>query len=82
MREAMGSLMVILSVCGLVAHVAAGSSLDVPIAAAMGGAAVTRTLVGPRLADRIATRILGQGFAALVIVALGVAGATIAGVSV
>ena len=33
--------------------------------------------------DRISTRVLGQGFAVLVvIVALGVAGATIAGVSV
>ena len=86
MREAMGTSMVIVaivSVCGLVAHVAAGSSLDVPIAAAMGGAAVTGALVGPRLADRISTRMLGQGFAVLVvIVALGVAGATIAGVSV
>ena len=58
-------------------------SLDVPIAAAMGGAAVTGALVGPRLADRISTPMLGQGFAVLVvIVALGVAGATIAGVSV
>lgn len=86
MREAMGTSMVIVaivSVCGLVAHVAAGSSLDVPIAAAMGGAAVTGALVGPGLADRISTRILGQGFAVLVvIVALGVAGATIVGVSV
>ena len=85
MREAMGTSMVIVaivSVCGLVAHVAAGSSLDVPTAAAMGGAAVTGALVGPRLADQISTRMLGQGFAVLVvIVALGVAGATIAGVS-
>ncbi len=40
-------------------------------------------LLGPRFADRISTRALGQGFAVLVVlVALGVAGATVAGVSV
>ena len=86
MREAMGTSMVIVaivSLCGLLAHLAAGSHLDVPVAAAMGGAAVAGALLGPRFADRVSTRALGQGFAVLVVfVALGVAGATIAGVSV
>jgi hypothetical protein len=49
----------------------------------MGGAAVTGALLGPHFADRVSTQALGQGFAVLVVlVALGVAGATIAGVSV
>jgi len=38
---------------------------------------------GPALADRISTEALGRGFALLVVlVALGVVGATLAGVSV
>ncbi len=86
MREAMGTSMVIVaivSLCGLSAHVAAGSHLDVPIAAGMGGAAIAGALLGPRLADRVSTRALGQAFAILVVfVALGVTGATVAGVSV
>ena len=86
MREAMGTSMVIVaivSLCGLLAHLAAGSHLDVPVAAAMGGAAVAGALLGPRFADRVSTQALGQGFAVLVVfVALGIAGATIAGVSV
>lgn len=84
MREAMGTSMVIVaivSLCGLLAHLGAGGHLDVPIAATMGGAAVTGALLGPRFADRVPTRRLGQGFAGLVVlVALGVAGATVAGV--
>jgi uncharacterized membrane protein YfcA len=86
MREAMGTSMVIVaivSVCGLIAHLGAGNSLDVPIAAAMAAAAATGALAGPQLSDRIQTQRLGQGFAVLVVfVALGVAGATGAGVSV
>ena len=86
MREAMGTSMVIVaivSLCGLLAHLAAGSHLDVPVAAAMGGAAIAGALLGPRFADRVSTQALGQGFALLVVlVALGIAGATIAGVSV
>ncbi len=86
MREAMGTSMVIVaivSVCGLAAHLAAGLRLDVPIAAAMGTAALAGALVGPRLADRVPTQTLGRAFAALVvIVAIGIATATVAGVNV
>ena len=86
MREAMGTSMVVIaivSLCGLLAHVAAGSHLDVPVAAAMGGAAVIGAILGTQFADRVSTRALGQGFAVLIVcVALGVAIATIAGVSV
>ncbi len=86
MREAMGTSMVIVAIvsaCGLLAHLAAGSHLDVPVAAGMGGAAVAGALVGPRLADRVPTRTLGRAFAVLVVgVAFGVAGATVAGISV
>ena len=85
MREAMGTSMVIVaivSLCALVAHLAAGGHLDVPVAAGMGGAAIAGALLGPRLADRVPTRALGQGFAVLVVlVAVGVASAAVAGVS-
>ena len=86
MREAMGTSMVIVaivSLCGLAAHLAAGNALDVPVAAAMGAAAVAGALVGPRLADRVPAQALGQAFAVLVVlVALGVTGATMAGAGV
>jgi len=49
----------------------------------MGGAAVAGALLGPRFADSVSTQVLGQGFAVLVVlVAFGVAGATLAGVRV
>ena len=53
MREAMGTSMVIVaivSVCGLRRTSPPATRLDVPVAAAMGGAAVAGALVGPRLA--------------------------------
>ncbi len=86
MREAMATSMAIVaivSVSGLAAHLATGSSLDLPVAAAMGGAAIAGALVGPRLADRVSTRLLGRSFAVLVVlVAVGVAAATLAGAGV
>jgi uncharacterized membrane protein YfcA len=86
MREAMATSMAIVAIVsasGLLAHLATGSSLDVPVATAMGGAAIAGALLGPRLADRVSTRLLGRSFAVLVVlVALGVAAATIAGVGV
>lgn len=86
MREAMATSMAIVamvSASGLLAHLATGSALDVPVAAAMGGAAIAGALLGPRLADRVSTRLLGRSFAVLVVlVALGVAAATLAGVGV
>jgi len=86
MREAMATSMVIVaivSICGLLAHLAAGNALDVPVALGMGAATVAGALIGPHLADRISIRALGRGFAVLVIaVSIGVVGATAAGVAV
>jgi len=86
MREAMGTSIVIVaivSVCGLASHLAVGNSLDMPVTIAMGGTAMVGAYAGPTLAARISTEALGRGFALLVVlVALGVVGATLAGVSV
>jgi uncharacterized membrane protein YfcA len=86
MREAMATSMAIVaivSVAGLLAHLAVGGTLDVPVTAAMGGAAILGALAGPRLAARISTRRLGRSFALLVaLVAVGVAVTTLAGVGV
>jgi uncharacterized membrane protein YfcA len=86
MREAMATSMVIIvivSLSGLAAHLLAGNSLDVPVAAAMGSAAVAGALIGTQAADRVSTAALGRAFAVLVVVvAVGVVGATMAGVSV
>lgn len=86
MREAMGTSMVIVgivSLCGLVAHLAAGSEMNWPVALVMGAATVAGAIAGPHLADRVPLKTLGRGFAVLVaIVAVGVAAATAAGVAV
>lgn len=86
MREAMATSMVIVAIvalCGLGAHLLTGGELDVPVAVAMGGAAIVGALAGPRLTDGIPARRLGRAFSLLVVaVALGVAGATAAGVGV
>lgn len=86
MREAMSTSMVIVAIvsaCGLIAHLAAGNPLDVPVVLAMGSATVLGALIGPHLADRVSIRSLGRGFAVLVVaVSVGVVGATMAGVSV
>ncbi len=85
-REAMSTSMAIVaavSVFGLLAHLAAGGSLDVPVALTMGGAAVIGGLLGPGLADRVSTPVLGRSFAVLVaLVAVGVAIATVEGVGI
>jgi uncharacterized membrane protein YfcA len=84
LREAMGTSIVIVaivSIWGLAAHLAAGSSLDLGVTAAMGAAALAGALVGPRLAHGVSTRAVGRGFSALLAaVAVGVAVAAIAGV--
>jgi uncharacterized membrane protein YfcA len=86
MREAMGTSMAvvaIVSAAGLVAHLAAGSALDAGVTAAMAAGAVAGALAGPSLGDRVSTPALAQGFSLLVVaVALGVAGAAVAGVTV
>jgi uncharacterized membrane protein YfcA len=86
MREAMATSMAvvaIVSAAGLLDHLAVGAGLDLPVALAMGATAVAGAVVGPHLADRVSTRLLGRSFAALVVlVAAGVAIATLAGVGV
>jgi uncharacterized membrane protein YfcA len=86
MREAMSTSMVIVAVVSataLLAHLAAGAGLDVPVAVGMGGAAIVGALLGPRLADHVSTALLGRGFALLVVaVALGVSVATLEGVGI
>jgi uncharacterized protein len=86
MREAMATSIVIVaivSLSGLASHLIAGNSLDVPVTLAMGGAAMLGAHAGPRVAEKVPTEALGRGFALLVVlVALGVVGATFAGVSV
>ena len=86
MREAMATSMAvvaIVSATGLLAHLATGASLDVPVTLAMGGAAVAGAVAGPHLADHVPTGLLGRSFAVLVVaVAVGVAIATLAGVGV
>lgn len=86
MREAMATSMVIVAIvalCGLGAHLLTGGELDVPVALGMGGAAIVGGLAAPRLTDGIPAGRLGRAFSLLVVaVALGVAGATAAGVGV
>jgi uncharacterized membrane protein YfcA len=86
MREAMATSMVIIaivSLCGLIAHLGAGNSFDTPIALAMGGATVVGAIAGPRLVAGLPARTLGRAFSLLVVgVAVGVLGATAAGVNV
>ena len=86
MREAMGTSIVIVAVvslCGLFAHLAVGARLDVPLALAMGAAAMAGAYAAPALAARVPTEALGRAFALLVVcVAAGVAGAAVLGASV
>jgi uncharacterized membrane protein YfcA len=86
MREAMSTSMVIVAVVSataLLAHLSAGAGLDVPVAVAMGGAAILGAALGPRLADHVSTALLGRAFALLVVaVAIGVSVATLEGVGI
>jgi uncharacterized protein len=81
MREAMGTSMAvvaIVSACGLGAHLVAGGAFDVPIAVAMGAAAVLGAFAGPRLVGGASARLLGQGFALLAsAVAVGLLAASV-----
>jgi uncharacterized membrane protein YfcA len=86
MREAMATSIVIIAIIslfGLISHLALGNSLDLSVTLAMGGAAVAGAYAGPALAAHLSTEALGRGFALLVVLgALGVVGATVAGVTV
>lgn len=86
MREAMGTSIVIVAivaVAGLLAHLLAGNALDVRAAAAMSAGAVAGAIAGPHVGDRVSPRALAHAFSLLIVaVAAGVAGATVAGVTV
>jgi uncharacterized membrane protein YfcA len=71
MRLAIGTSLTIItatSVMALVAHRAAGRSLDSGVTAAMTAACVAGTLTGTRLAGGVPQRRLGEAFAGLVLV--------------
>ncbi len=72
MRLAVSTSLVIItatSLMALTAHLAAGRTLDVAVTVAMTVSAIAGALAGARLAERVPQRQLGQGFAALVVVA-------------
>lgn len=74
MRLAIGTSLLIItvtSVAALIAHLAAGQTLDPGITAAMTGAGVVGALAGVRLAGRVPQRWLGAAFAGLVVVVAG-----------
>jgi hypothetical protein len=69
MRSAIGTSLAIItatSVLGLVAHLAAGRTIDVGVTTAMTAACVVGALVGADLSGRIPQRTLGRAFAVLV----------------
>lgn len=86
MREAMATSIVVVAVvslCGLLAHLAVGGRVDLPVTLAMGTAAMVGAYAGPALAAKVSTEALARGFALLVVlVALGVAAAALTGASV
>jgi uncharacterized membrane protein YfcA len=86
LREAMATSMVVVamvSTSALLAHVAVGGALDMPVIAAMGAGAVTGAVAGVRLSGHVSTPALGHAFALLVgAVALAVGGAAVTGVTV
>ena len=71
MRLAIGTSLTIItatSVMALIAHLAAGRSIDPGVTAAMTAACVTGALAGTRLAGRVPQRQLAEAFAVLVVV--------------
>ncbi len=70
MRLAIGTSLLIItvtSVLALIAHLAAGRSLDLGVTAAMTGACVIGALAGVRFAGRVPQDKLGVGFAGLLL---------------
>lgn len=68
-RRAIGTSLVIITLTGLAAlasHIATGTTLDVPITAALAGATMVGALIGSRVGDRLPQRALGQGFALVI----------------
>jgi uncharacterized membrane protein YfcA len=70
MRLAVGTSLVIITITStmaLVAHLAAGRTIDIGVTLAMTAACVAGALTGGRLAGRLPQRQLGAGFATLVV---------------
>ena len=70
MRTAIGTSLVIItatSLLGLAAHLLAGRTLEVDVTAALTVACVAGSVAGAALAGRIPQRVLGRGFALLVV---------------
>ncbi|MGZ8476386.1 MAG: sulfite exporter TauE/SafE family protein [Candidatus Limnocylindria bacterium] len=70
MRLAVGTSLAIISatsVIALTAHLVAGRGIDVGVTTAMTASCVAGALAGAQVAGRIPQRLLGQGFAALVV---------------
>jgi uncharacterized membrane protein YfcA len=68
-RRAVGTSLVIITITGVAAlasHVATGTTIDVPITAALAGGTMLGALVGSRVSDRLPQRALGQAFALVV----------------
>ena len=62
------AIITITSVMGLVAHLAAGRSIDVPVTATMTAGCIAGALAGAAFAARVPQRALGRGFAGLLTV--------------
>ena len=65
-RRAVGTSLVIITLTGLAAlasHLATGTTIDLPVTAALAGATMLGALIGSRVSDRLPQRLLGQGFA-------------------
>ena len=70
MRPAVGTSLAIIaatSVIALAAHLAAGRTLDLPVTLAMIAPVIAGALAGGHLARRLPQRLLGTGFATLVV---------------
>ncbi len=74
MREAMATSMVVIAIVsalGLVAHLAAGNELDVPLALEVGTASLAGALAAPALGRRLPVAALGRAFSLLVAASCG-----------
>ncbi len=70
MRTAVGTSLVIIAstaLLGLGAHLLAGRSLEADVTAALTLACVAGAVAGARMAGRLPERVLGRGFALLVV---------------
>jgi uncharacterized membrane protein YfcA len=76
-REAMGTstvIVAVVSICGLAAHLAAGTGLNLGVATAMGVTTIAGAALAPRLSRPLSTRTLAHAFSLIVMaVAVGVA---------